>query len=140
MGEPDELFSCRNYFYLGNYTMCTKEGMNARVGFNKDLDTERTVFLHRAAIAQGNYAMVISQVGPDAPTPLQAVKLLALYQQAMAQAGSEEQRALVVPQVQQFLGESSDQTLQIIAAMIFMHEEEYSEALKVLQTRTSLEM
>ena len=136
--DPDELFSCRNYFYLGNYTMCTKEGMNARV-FDASLEEERQSFLHRASIAQGNFAMVISEINAGAGAGLQGVKLLALYMQA-AQKGDTDSCQQTITQLKELMSGSNDKALQCVAATMFMHEDDLTAALKAVSGHGNLEM
>lgn len=71
----DDLFALKNAFYLGNYGQAVSEAL--AVAPSPTVATERDYYKYRAYIEQGQYAMVLSEVAPNAPPALQAVKLLA---------------------------------------------------------------
>jgi len=77
MATPDHLFNLRNNFYLGAYQAAINSSDVSNLSEEDAL--ERDTLVHRCYIALGQLQFVISEIHDDAPTPLQAVKLLALY-------------------------------------------------------------
>ena len=77
MATPDHLFNLRNNFYLGAYQAAINSSDVSNL--SEDDALERDTLVHRCYIALGQLQFVISEIHDDAPTPLQAVKLLALY-------------------------------------------------------------
>ena len=76
---PDHLFPVRNNFFLGNYQAAVNAVMSGVTVDNDSQAIERDVLLYRSYIAMGNYGLVLAEIADDAPTALQAVKLLATY-------------------------------------------------------------
>lgn len=74
---PDHLFNLRNNFYLGAYQPAISHSDIPNLSPEDAI--ERDCLVYRSYIAQGSYQLVISEIDNSAPTPLQAVKLLALY-------------------------------------------------------------
>ncbi|CAM8955181.1 unnamed protein product [Rhodiola kirilowii] len=73
----DLLFGLRNNFYLGAYQATIN---NSDIpNLSPDDAVERNSIVYRSYIALGSYELVINEIDSFAPTPLQAVKLLALY-------------------------------------------------------------
>jgi coatomer protein complex subunit epsilon len=79
METPDHLFPVRNAFYLGNYQAAVNAVMSGVQTDNDAQSIERDVLLYRSYIALGNYGLVLAEIKHNAPTALQAVKLLATY-------------------------------------------------------------
>lgn len=74
---PDQLFNLRNNFYLGAYQAAIN---NSEVpNLSQDDAVERDSLVYRSYIALGSFQLVVSEIDSSAATPLQAVKLLALY-------------------------------------------------------------
>ena len=74
---PDHLFNLRNNFYLGAFQAAIN---NSDVpNLSPDDAVERDSLVYRSYIALGSYQLVVHEIDASAPTPLQAVKLLALY-------------------------------------------------------------
>ena len=91
--------------------------------------------LHRRAyVEMGQYRMVLDDVGPNAPTTLQAAKALAAYH-----AGGREDKDMAVESLKEWLASSQDQQLLLIAALVFSPEGDYKEALKWVHQSTDLE-
>ncbi|KAH0930320.1 hypothetical protein HID58_016047, partial [Brassica napus] len=113
---PDHLFNLRNQFYLGAYQTAIN---NSEIPHLSPEDAvERDCLVFRSYIALGSYQLVISEIDESAATPLQAVKLLAMYLSSPAH---------------KWLADSTignNATLRLVAGIVFMHEEDYSEALK----------
>lgn len=134
MAETDELFDLKNFFFLGNYQGAINEGASVRPRTEQQR-TERDVFVYRSYIAQGNYQLVLDEVNKSAAPALQAVKLLASY------LSSKEPVDSVISTLKGWLADitTATATTQLIAAMVFYHERNIDEALKVLHQSTSLE-
>ncbi|KAF3548704.1 hypothetical protein DY000_02001848 [Brassica cretica] len=74
---PDHLFNLRNTFYLGAYQTAIN---NSEIpNLSPEDAVERDCLVFRSYIALGSYQLVISEIDEAAATPLQAVKLLAMY-------------------------------------------------------------
>jgi coatomer protein complex subunit epsilon len=89
METPDHLFPVRNNFYLGNYQAAVNAVMSGVQTDNDAQSIERDVLLYRSYIALGNYGLVLAEIKHDAPTALQAVKLLATYKSDPVRLGSD---------------------------------------------------
>uniref|UniRef100_A0A453CRE7 Coatomer subunit epsilon n=1 Tax=Aegilops tauschii subsp. strangulata TaxID=200361 RepID=A0A453CRE7_AEGTS len=79
--------------------------------------------------------LVISEIDSSAATSLQAVKLLALYL-----TGDKEG---AIASLKEWLSDSaigSNPVLRLIAGIIFMHEQDYNEALKHTHTGGTLDL
>ncbi|KAM3369600.1 hypothetical protein ACQJBY_017477 [Aegilops geniculata] len=133
MATPDLLFNLRNLFYLGAYQSAIN---NSDVpGLDADAAAERDVIVFRSYIALGSYQLVISEIDSSAATSLQAVKLLALYL-----TGDKEG---AISSLKEWLSDSaigSNPVLRLIAGIIFMHEQDYNEALKHTHTGGTLDL
>lgn len=133
--EVDELFSIKNSFYIGNYQACMNEAQKLQPS-TPELRQEKDVFLYRSLIGQRKYGVVLSEIKPSAPPPLQALKLLARYLQAPTTG------AAVVNELESLLSESvdlSNTALLIVAGTIYCHEENYEAALRSLNQSDALE-
>jgi len=82
--------------------------------------------------------MVLDEVGgADAPMALQAVKLLATHQ-----SGAREAKDMVLVQLKEWLSgarAATEPQLLLIGAIIYTHEADYKEALKLIHQSTDLE-
>ncbi|KVG69397.1 Coatomer, epsilon subunit [Cynara cardunculus var. scolymus] len=74
---PDLLFNLRNNFYLGAYQAAIN--ISDIKNLSEEDSIERDCLVYRSYIALGSYQLVIDEIDSSATTPLQAVKLLALY-------------------------------------------------------------
>ncbi|KAL0705726.1 hypothetical protein Bca4012_072151 [Brassica carinata] len=122
---PDHLFNLRNSFYLGAYQAAIN---NSEIpNLSQEDIVERDCLVHRSYIALGSYQLVINEIDEASATPLQAVKLLAMY------LSSPENKESTIASLREWLADptaGSNATVRLIAGTIFMHEEDYSEALK----------
>ncbi|WCJ24400.1 Coatomer epsilon subunit [Euphorbia peplus] len=135
MSSPDHLFTLRNNFYLGAYQAAINNSDLPHL--SPDDSVERDCLVHRSYIALGSYQLVISEIDDSAPTPLQAVKLLALY------LSSPETKESTISSLREWLADSAvgnNATLRLIAGIIFMHEEDYNEALKHTNAGGTMEL
>ncbi|KAG1371087.1 Coatomer subunit epsilon-1 [Cocos nucifera] len=130
---PDHLFNLRNSFYLGAY----QDAINKSdiPNLSPDDAVERDSIVYRSYIALGSYQLVISEIDSSAPTALQAVKLLALYL-----AGDKES---AIASLQEWLNDAAignNHVLRLIAGIIYMHEQNYVEALKHTNSGGTMEL
>ncbi|KAJ6332571.1 COATOMER SUBUNIT EPSILON [Salix viminalis] len=134
-GAPDHLFNLRNNFYLGAYQAAINT--SDLPNLSPDDAVERDSFVYRSYIALGSYQLVINEIDAAAATPLQAVKLLALY------LSSPENKESTILSLKEWLADSTianNVILRLIAGIIFMHEEDYNEALKHTNAGGTMEL
>ncbi|KAL8260207.1 hypothetical protein R6Q59_028160 [Mikania micrantha] len=74
---PDLLFVLRNNFYIGAFQATINSGDVQNL--SQEDAIERDCLIYSSYIALGSYQLVINEVDSSTATPLQAVKLLALY-------------------------------------------------------------
>ncbi|GAB2220333.1 hypothetical protein Drorol1_Dr00007978 [Drosera rotundifolia] len=131
---PDLLFNHRNNFYLGAYQAAIN---NSDVpNLSSDDSIERDSFVYRSYIALGSHQLVISEIDDSAPMALQAVKLLAMYF-----SGADKEST--ISSLKEWLGDpaiGSNPTLRLVAGTIFMHEQDYNEALKHTNAGGTMEL
>lgn len=78
MAAPDPLFKIRNNFYLGDYLSAIH--YSSIRNLSQEESVQRDTLVYRSYIARGDCLTVITEIDDaSAPTPLQAVKLLALH-------------------------------------------------------------
>ncbi|CAN0920239.1 Coatomer subunit epsilon-1 [Linum grandiflorum] len=132
---PDHLFNLRNNFYLGAFQAAinTSDVPN----LSPEDAVERDCLVHRSYIALGSYQLVISEIDDSAATPLQAVKLLALY------LSNPDNKQSVISSLKEWLADSAignNAILRLVAGIIFMNEEDYNEALKHTHAGGTMEL
>ncbi|KAJ9163164.1 hypothetical protein P3X46_022863 [Hevea brasiliensis] len=135
MAAPDHLFSLRNNFYLGAYQAAINN--SDLPNLSSDDAVERDCLVYRSYIALGSYQLVINEIDNSAATSLQAVKLLALYLSSPANKES------TISSLKEWLADSAignNAILRLIAGTIFMHEEDYNEALKHTNAGGTMEL
>ncbi|XP_058148922.1 coatomer subunit epsilon [Dasypus novemcinctus] len=134
-GEVDELFDVKNAFYTGSYQQCINEAQRVKPS-SPERDVERDVFLYRAYLAQRKYGVVLDEIKPSAAPELQAVRKFAEY------LASESQRDAVVASLDRELGRSvvaSSSTFLLMAASVYVHDQNPDAALRALHQGDSLE-
>ncbi|TVU16323.1 hypothetical protein EJB05_39881, partial [Eragrostis curvula] len=150
--SPDHLFGLRNSFYIGAYQAAITSSQSvAASALSPDEIVERDAILYRSYLAIGSHQLVIDEIGPSAATPLQAVKLLAVY--LSGDAGNKVcmhpsiSAALVKESVISKLHEllrdpavGSNPILRLMAGTVFMHERDYAEALKHTSSGGNMEL
>ncbi|KAM0823196.1 hypothetical protein ACQ4PT_071035 [Festuca glaucescens] len=138
--SPDHLFELRNSFYVGAYQAAITGSQSAPAhALSPDEVLHRDAILYRSYIAIGSHQLVTDEIGPGAATPLQAVKLLALYLSGGA-AGNKES---AVSRLKELLGDpasGNNPILRLVAGTIFMHEQDYAEALKHTNSGGNMEL
>ncbi|KAJ4801928.1 Coatomer protein epsilon subunit family protein [Rhynchospora pubera] len=139
MAAPDLLFGLRNNFYLGAYQAAINNSEIPDLTLNPSSDDalERDSLVYRSYIALGSYQLVINEIHSSAPTPLQAVKLLALY------LSTPHHKESVISSLKDLLADAAlatNPTLRLIAGTIFLHEQDYNEALKYTHPGGTLDL
>lgn len=139
MSEPDELYNLRNNYWIGNYQRAISEGSGLG-RLSEALKTEAKEFVYRSYIALGQHEVVMSEVSDSAPTSLKAVKELARY------LSNPMARAEVVAKLEGWLGgqdvgdvSGNPATLQLVAGMVFLHEDNCKEALRCVHLGATME-
>jgi coatomer protein complex subunit epsilon len=134
----DDLFSIKNEFFLGNYQGAINEAQSSDLVLSTPGDErDRDVIVYRSYIALGQFDVVQSEIGDNAPTALQAVKLLSTYM------SNKDMREIVVVTLKEWLADAetgNNPTLLLVAGIIYMEMGELEEAAKVLHAGTTLEM
>lgn len=135
--EPDDLYTLRTLFWLGNYQKAVSEGSSLN-RLSEPLRIEAKEFVFRSYIAMGQANIVLDEIkdAPGTPVSLQAVKLLARY---ISDSSSKE---MVLMTLGEWLGDptsAGNSTLQLIASIIYMHENNLKEALKAVRHGTTME-
>jgi len=126
--ESDELRPLRNFYYLGLYKNAIAEAESIKAS-NPDIAVIADVYLYRSQL-EIDPSVVLKAITDKAPTSLRAVKLLATYRTA-----NEDTKELVFETLLEWLSYTmiqNDPVLQTIAAIIYLEEEKYKEALKLL--------
>lgn len=132
MAEGDDLWGVKNAFFLGCHQQAISEALSSKDG------ALSTFYMYRAYIEQAQYRMVLDEVRNDAPVPLQAAKLLAAYHASSTRDGKE----MVLVQLKEFLSSpraAAEPQLLLIGALIYSHEGDHKEALKLVHQSTELE-
>lgn len=137
MAEADELFNVRTLYWIGNF----QGAINEANGLNKlkpHLKEEKEEYVYRSFIGLGQYAIVASEIGDSSSVPIgkRAIKLLALYLE------NPTNRERAIAQLQSYLSDpstSQNKTLQLIAATLYMSEENNKESFRYLKDAATLE-
>ncbi|XXG45179.1 hypothetical protein AAC387_Pa02g0331 [Persea americana] len=133
--SPDLLFGLRNNFYLGAYQAAIN---NSDVpNLSQEDAIERDSLVYRSYIALRSYQLVINEIDSSAPTPLQAVKLLAIY------LSGPENKESAISNLREWLSDAAignNPVLRLIAGIIYMHEQDYNEALKHTNSGGTMEL
>lgn len=137
MNEPDDLYTLRNNFWLGNYQRAVAEGSSLS-RLSDPLKIECKEFIFRSYIAMGQCNIVLDEVsdGPDTPIALQAIKLLARY---LSFSNDSE---IIVGTLESWLSEAhaaNSTTVQLVASTIYMHEGRIKDALRSIRHSTTME-
>ena len=138
MGESNELFDLKNYFFIGNYQTAINEAMNINSKSLSEYNKlQRDLYMYRSYIAKGNYKFVLTEIDDSATIPLLVVKLLASY------LATPENKEEALTKLKKWLSEgiigNDSKILQVIGATIYYHEENYEEAMRCVYQSDSLE-
>ncbi|XP_047063405.1 coatomer subunit epsilon-2-like [Lolium rigidum] len=138
--STDHLFGLRNSFYVGAYQAAITGSQSVPAhALSPDEVLHRDAILYRSYIAIGSHQLVIDEIGPAAATPLQALKLLALYLSGGA-AGNKEKAISRLKELLSDPAVGSNPILRLVAGTIFMHEKDYAEALKHTNSGGNMEL
>ncbi|KAK8681470.1 hypothetical protein V6N13_053873 [Hibiscus sabdariffa] len=135
MAAPDHLFNLRNNFYLGSYQAAINNSDLPHL--SPDDAVERDCLVYRSYIALGSFQLVINEIDSSAATPLQAVKLLAQY------LSNPHDKESTIASLKEWLADpaiGNNAILRLIAGIVFMHEEDYIEALKHTNAGGTMEL
>uniref|UniRef100_A0A7S0J5A0 Coatomer subunit epsilon n=1 Tax=Calcidiscus leptoporus TaxID=127549 RepID=A0A7S0J5A0_9EUKA len=133
----EELFSLRNAVHLGAYTQAISEA-NSINPSSEAVRHQRDFLMYRAFVEQGQYRLVIDEVGASAPLSSQAVKLLASYLEA-----GRETKEMVILQLKEWLSDSQSAgswELALMAGTVLLHEKDFQEALKHTHQNTQIDV
>ncbi|XP_072775433.1 coatomer subunit epsilon [Taeniopygia guttata] len=133
--EPDELFDLRNNFYIGAYQAAINEAQRAKPR-SPEQALQRDVFLFRAYIAQRKFGVVLEELQGSCSPELQAVRMLAQF------LASESQRDSIVAELDKKMAKSvevANCTFLLLAASIYLHDQNPEAALRALHQGDSLE-
>jgi len=132
--EPDELYTLRNQFWLGNFQQAINEGNSLTRLPAGPLQAEKKEYMYRSYLALGQYDVVDGEIQDDQgiPAELRAIKVLSAYlqgrrEEAVAQVGSWVAA-----------GESNP-TVQVVSSLIYIHEGNIKEAMKCVSSGQTLE-
>jgi len=140
--DPDELYTLRSQYWLGQYSLCIDEGKSiARRPMSADLKAEREEFVLRAQLALGQYDRVINEA--ESPNSSVAIRALGLHAKYLATANDVDARQSVIETIQGFLNDpdaSNSSSLQLTACNIFLtHGEMMKEALQCVHLGMTME-
>ncbi|XP_024004502.1 coatomer subunit epsilon-1-like [Eutrema salsugineum] len=100
----------RNHFYLGAFQAAIN---NSEIpNLSQEDIVERDCLVHRSYIALGSYQLVINEIDEASATPLQAVKLLAMY------LSSPENKESTISSLKEWLADptvGNNATIRLIA-------------------------
>ena len=129
---PDELFTLRNNFYLGNFTQVVHEGGSLRLG-PEALRVERDVFVCRSYLAMNNADAALAEVGnvtSSSPAALQAIKLHANL------VAYPEKQEDVLKSAKALIGEpanAANPLVQLVVATLFQACDDQRAALRTMR-------
>jgi len=135
--EPDELFTLRTLFWIGNFQSAINEGSGLNK-LNPSLVSERDEYIYRSYLSLGQHHIILSEIKDNSPKTtvgLRAIKVLASFLE------DQSTRDIAVLQMKEWLEDGSannNRTLQIIAATLFAHVD-VREALRVLKKGSNME-
>eukprot|EP01132_Coremiostelium_polycephalum_P007562 gene7562-9297_t len=137
--SDDILYEARNFFYLGNYQAAINEiNKKSRLIKDKGVVSDSDYYLYRSYIAQGNYDLVLSEIKATVDSPiLQGLKLYASYL-----SNPDSNSEITQLTIQSWISDGLVQYnyhLQIIIASIFCHQQNYEEALRILDKSDFIE-
>jgi len=124
----EELFDLKTAFYLGNYQQAINEAQKIKSS-NRQLQTEKDVYMYRAYIAQKKYGVALDDI--NTRTDIDELK----YVRIMAQYLSDEsKRNSLIQELNASLGSinATNPLLLLIIANIYILAENYEAALKIL--------
>eukprot|EP01040_Poterioochromonas_malhamensis_P015033 gene15033-16749_t len=138
MAETDELFTLRSLYWIGNYQGAINEA-NGLHKVKPNLKDEKDEYVYRSFIGLGQYNIVLSEVSDSSSTPIgkRAIKLLAFYLN-----NPRNNKDAVFQQLKEWLSDpvaGQNKTLVLIAATIYLHEDNHKDAYRILKEGNGLE-
>ncbi|XP_060524270.1 coatomer subunit epsilon [Cylas formicarius] len=131
--DVDELFDVKNYFYIGNYQQCINEAQKLRKPSTPEIAIQRDIFTYRSYIAQNKFLVVLDEIHGASPSEIEPLKILAEY---LSTKGSKEN---ILAQLNQKIDTTYNETLVLVAGIIFINENNYDGAYRILHSLESLE-
>jgi coatomer protein complex subunit epsilon len=130
MSRPDQLFTLRNLYWVGNFQGAINES-NTLTKLHPTLQTEKLEYLYRSYVALGQNSIVMSEVrdSEDTPASLRAVRLLAV---ATSDGSASAREAAFAKMRQLSSGNSVDKTVAVVAATLFLIDDNVKDAFGVL--------
>jgi len=131
----DPLFEVRNTFYLGAFQQCIDKAQNLRLKADEE-KLAKDVFMYRAYIALNKSSIALSEIDArSAPPALKAVRRFADY------SANAQKRKAIVEDLDRELkaGTADDDVVYLMAAFIYMNEQNYDDALRILHQSGALE-
>ncbi|KAJ8915220.1 hypothetical protein NQ315_015443 [Exocentrus adspersus] len=132
--DVDELFEIKNYFYIGNYQQCINEAQKLRKPSTPEVAIQRDIFTYRSYMAQNKFLVVLDEIHGASPDQVQPLKFLAEYL-----SGKNKKETVVAQVDQQISTNASNETLILVAATIYMNENNLEAAYRVLHASEGLE-
>ncbi len=141
MSEPDELYTLRNLFWLGNFQLAINEA-NGMKRCPPHLVTEKSEFMYRSYLALGQYDVVLSEVSDTSAFSLRGVKVLAQVYSGVAE------KEVGITKLQEWLNADASGTsiksLQLMLSILHAQDggatgANLSEAIKCLHAQSSME-
>ncbi|CAG9769382.1 unnamed protein product [Ceutorhynchus assimilis] len=134
--EIDELFEVKNYFYIGNFQQCINEAAKVRKPSTPEIAIQRDIFTYRSYIAQNKFLVVLDEIHGASSSEIQPLKFLAEY----LHNSNKSNRDSVLEQLNQKIDTTAhNETLVLVAAIIFIKEENFDGAYRYLHASESLE-
>ncbi|XKL63985.1 hypothetical protein PGB90_006349 [Kerria lacca] len=132
--DVDELFDVKNLFYIGNFQQCINEAQKVKIVL-LETKLERDVFVYKAYIAQKKYKIVIDEISEKSPVELQVLKLLSEF----FVSPNEKQNILQTYLDKFSVFENENHHVVMAAATIYIHDDQFENALQVLHRNDHLE-
>ncbi|KYQ89322.1 hypothetical protein DLAC_11800 [Tieghemostelium lacteum] len=132
------LFESKNYYYLGNYQSAINEIHKKSKAINdKGGKQDADYYLYKSYISQGKYDLVQVEIKSDSTPTLQGLKLYASYLQS-----PQSNKDITLVTIKEWIKDGIVQNnyhLQVILASIYIHEQDYEEALKIIHQADFIE-
>jgi coatomer protein complex subunit epsilon len=131
MMDPDELYTLRNQFWLGNYQQAVNEG-NSLTRLPTGLQVEKQEYMYRSFLALGQFDVVDGEIqdGDASPLSLRAVKVLSAYLQGNTDGALAQVNAW---------GSESNPTVELVCSLVHMHEGNIKDAMKSVARGQTME-
>ncbi|XP_023015291.2 coatomer subunit epsilon [Leptinotarsa decemlineata] len=132
--DVDELFEVKNFFYIGNYQQCINEAQKLRKPSTAEVAIQRDIFTYRSYMAQNKFLVALEEIHGASPLEIQPLKLLAEYL-----SGKSNKDAVVAQIDQEISANANSETLILVAATIYVNENNLESAYRTLHASDNLE-